>query len=98
MKLEDYGLDKETAQRLAVLCQSEDPAIREIVAEACKRSNADISRWLYRHFTEGVSFNEMTKTECVPVMDTDFYGYHRKALSIFGNLYLKRLLPQERSE
>lgn len=95
MGLQHYGLDSETAKRLQLLCRSEDKEIRSMVKAACELSNEGLSRYLYRSLTEGRSFVDLSEAKYVPADIKDFYGYRRKAIAIFGNMYLKRLLPQE---
>jgi hypothetical protein len=95
MGFQHYGLDSETAKRLQLLCRSEDKEIRAMVKAACELSNEGLARYLYRSLTCGDSFEDLSKETYLPAVPKDFYGCRRKAIAIFGNMYLKRLLPQE---
>lgn len=95
MGIRHYGLDPETARFLQLLCRSDDDGIRSMVREACTLSNDALSRAMYRSLTEGRSFADLCKENYVPATPEDFYGYRRKALAIFGNMYLKRLMPKK---
>ena len=95
MGFQHYGLDSHTAKELQLLCQSKDTEIRKMVKDACELSNEGLARYLYRGLTCGDSFEDICKETYLPAMPKDFYGYRRKAIAIFGNMYLKRLLPQE---
>lgn len=96
---EEYGIDEEMAEWLLKLCRLTDPEIRKMVHKAAELSNQELSRWIYKSLTEGLSYIQMETTDNpVPSTQKDFYGYRRKALSIFSTLYVKRLMFGDANE
>ena len=93
MKFEDYGISDEMAIWLLSLCRINSPDIRKMVEEAADLACPDLSKYLVRSLTEGVSYISMEKSEApVPCSQKDFYGYRRKTLARFSTLYVKYIM------
>lgn len=90
MGYDDYNLHMDDVRAIKELCKnikagSED----ELVLKGCCRVvNPNIAEQLYASLTKGLSYDEMSKREYIPIYKNDFYGYRRKAMAQFFNLCL----------
>lgn len=93
---EDYGIDRDMAVWLQKLCRIDLPEVKAMVEKAAMISNPGLAKYISKSLIEELSYHEMETSDMpVPASQPDFYGYRRKALSIFSTLYLQYLLYGE---
>lgn len=82
LKLLDYGITKEEADRLIELAG--DPDNAALVKLAVEESNPGLSDALFTSLTTGYGYRGMMKKgRYIPIKEDDFYAYRRRALYIF---------------
>lgn len=82
LKLLDYGITKEEADRLIELAG--DPDNAALVKLAVEESNPSLSDALFTSLTTGCGYRGMMKKgRYIPIKEDDFYAYRRRALYIF---------------
>ena len=96
---EDYGISDEMAAWLLSLCRMKTPEVQKMVKEAADLSCPDLSKYLVRSLSDGVSYISMEKSsDPVPATQRDFYGYRRKALARFSTLFVKYIMFGDESD
>lgn len=82
LKLLDYGITKEEADRLIELAG--DPDNAALVKLAVDESNPGLSDALFTSLTMGIGYRRMMRQgRYIPGKEDDFYAYRRRALYIF---------------
>lgn len=82
LRLLDYGITKEEADRLIELAGYPDNAA--LVRLATEESNPGLSDALFISLTTGYGYRRMMKQgRYIPGKEDDFYAYRRRALYIF---------------
>ena len=82
LKLLDYGITKEEADRLIELAG--DPDNAALVRLSAEESNPGVADALFTSLTTGEGYRKMMKQGgYIPIKEDDFYAYRRRALYIF---------------
>lgn len=92
MGYSDYGLTADEVRSIKELCDNIECGSEEdvLLRSCCHEVNPNIENALYISLKKGISYDEMSKRDYIPIYKNDFYGYRRRVMARFLSLYLDR--------
>lgn len=83
-KWTDYGLTYEDVGRLRSECLNAAGKDYERICKAAEEANVEMSEYIVKSLTDGLSYERMSRETYIPINRNDFYAYQRKTLAIYG--------------
>lgn len=84
----DYGFDEKEDKKLKAYCTRPEFEDQILLFHACLEANRYISAVLYFSIANGVSYEDLDRIKYVPISKGDFYGWQRKAMSLFRDMLI----------